>query len=370
MQSWAHSSHQMSGLAITVPAGGKPQLVSQSPSSALSGSPRALSQLFTPQSIGQAQPPSDWTFHPLPSSKFRTSALPFQANLNAMSENTSSTDSLEPETDKGYFHHAKYRITTNIDIKKRDDIRNDIVEHVKGLNTDEFTEVIAIPTNEPGLKDGKKEYVLCYADHFNRTLGSAADGKFRSGESYDSSSDYCRAYVEWIGLIMQSPRNHLLSPSAKPKEYSCLGRKIAQQVVWDHQNGHITKLDIENAFSMNECSSLLSALQKKRGVTDKQCQKIIKTVIERFLTARPFIQPGLGQAFSAGKAEGERGRITTICVLIALFIWHVPMLSIPLSYFRRLRVMASQADKGAYLPHLWRTLIKGLLKEWTDLNIV
>ncbi|KAG8715083.1 hypothetical protein FRC11_005852 [Ceratobasidium sp. 423] len=239
----------MSGLAITVPAGGKPQLASQSPTSVLSGSPQALSQLFTPQSIGRVQPPPDWTFHPLPSPKFRPSALPFQANLDAMSEGASSTDSLEPETDKGYFHHAKHRITTKIDIKKRDDIRNEIVEHVKGLDADEFTEVIAIPTNEPEPKDGKKGYVLFYADHFNRTLSSAADGNFRGGGCHDSSSDYCRAYVEWIRLIMQSPRNHLLLPSAKPKEYSCLGRKIAQQVVWDHQNGTVDRLALASYYT-------------------------------------------------------------------------------------------------------------------------
>ncbi|KDN46178.1 hypothetical protein RSAG8_04405, partial [Rhizoctonia solani AG-8 WAC10335] len=46
------------------------------------------------------------------------------------------------------------------------------------------------------------------------------------------------------------------------------------------------------------------------------------------------------------------------------------MLGIPSAYFRRMRTVAARADRGGYLPHLWSTFIKGLLKEWNDLNIV
>ncbi|KAJ1304468.1 hypothetical protein OPQ81_005615 [Rhizoctonia solani] len=176
-------------------------------------------------------------------------------------------------------------------------------------------------------------------------------------------------YYKWISLVGQHPESHLFLPSSNPKKYNCLGRKIAQQVVWDHQNGHITKIDVENAFSMAECTSLLSALQKKR-VTDKQCQKIIRTVIERFLRSKQFQQPRLEPTFRAGNEEGERGPIIILAVLVAFIIWTGPMLSIPPAYFRRLREVAARTDRGEYLPHLWNTLIKGLVKEWNDLNIV
>lgn len=56
-----------------------------------------------------------------------------------------------------------------------------------------------------------------------------------------------------------------------------------------------------------------------------------------------------------------------IAIVIAFIVWTGPMLSIPAAYFRRLRTMAAEADKGAYLPDLWRTLIGGLLKEWFDM---
>jgi hypothetical protein len=131
------------------------------------------------------------------------------------------------------------------------------------------------------------------------------------------------------------------------------------------------------------------------GVTDKQCQKIVRTVIQRFLQcecskslaealklsadliacdcdsiAKQFQQPQLESTFRASKEEGERGSIVIVAVLFAFVIWSGPMLSIPPAYFRRLREVAARADKGEYLPHLWNTLIKGLLKEWNDLNIV
>lgn len=273
--------------------------------------------------------------------------------------------------DLGYFHHAGHRITTNIDISRGK------VPFSDTNDGDEFAEiaVIEIPGNRlPDATMGNPEnkpYVRFYVDHFNRTFGHDL-GCARHPENHmhpTDDLDHGLAYTEWIRLIGQHPDSHLFKPSTEPKKYNCLGRKIAQQVVWDHQNGHITKIDIENAFSPAECTSLLSALQKKR-VTDKQCQKIIRTVIDRFLTAKHFKQPPLESALKAAEEEGKEGRIVVIVALITFIIWIGPMLSIPAAYFRRLRTIAHRADAGAYLPHLWRTFIKVLLKEWSDLSIV
>jgi hypothetical protein len=86
--------------------------------------------------------------------------------------------------------------------------------------------------------------------------------------------------------------------------------------------------------------------------------------------AKQFKQPPLHPTFSASHAEGTGGPIVILAVLITFFIWGGPMLGIPSAYFRRMRTIAARADKGEYLPHLWSTLIKGLLKEWNDLNII
>ncbi|CAE6431340.1 unnamed protein product [Rhizoctonia solani] len=319
----------------------KSQMV-QSPTSPLGGFDLGVSLHFVPQRMSQSQNLPDWTFHPLPctSQKSQPSAPSMRSASKPLPGRNSSFG--HGSSRQGYFHHAKYRITTNIDMGIHDEIRNAIVTRAQEFSTDEFIELIVTHIDNSGSREHKQEYKLYYADHFNRTLGSETDDGFEPGVKYGASSVYSRGYFEWVKQIMQSPRNHFVLPSASPKEYSCLGRKIAQQVVWDHQN----------------------------GVTDKQCQNIIDTVLKRFLIATPFKQPTLKPTFSAGNAEGEHGRITTVCVLIAFFIWHGPMLSIPNSYFRRLRTLASRADQGEFLPHLWRTLIKGLVKEWSMLNIV
>ncbi|CAE6539814.1 hypothetical protein RSOLAG22IIIB_00376 [Rhizoctonia solani] len=306
--------------------------------------------------------PPGWTFHSL----VQTNPLATPRSDYSLSP-TSSLDALDRLP--GYFHYAERRITTNIDIIHHEDLLTTLLDDVRTKNTDEFIEMIATPCDRLGSEEERERgYTLYRADHFSRTFnrsGLESRSPFGEAENPMWSDDYSK----WIHLIGRSPDSHLFLPSAQPKKYSCLGRKIAQQVVWDHQNGHISKIDVQNAFSMPECTSLLSALQKRR-VTDKQCQKIIKTVIDRFLKSKQFKQPPLHPTFSAGHAEGAGGPIVMLAVAITFFIWGGPMLGIPSAYFRRMRTVAARADKGGYLPHLWSTFIKGLLKEWNDLNIV
>ncbi|KAH7339511.1 hypothetical protein B0J17DRAFT_705587 [Rhizoctonia solani] len=286
--------------------------------------------------------PPGWSFHSL-ISPANTPATPRSDYLTP----TSSVDSID--VFQGYFHHAERRITTNLDIVHREDIILTLLEDTRTQKTDEFTEMVAIPYDGLGSDEAQeKGYTLYHADHFSRTFsrsGLETRGHFLDTEDPKWTDDYSK----WIHLIGRSPDSHLFLPSAQPKKYSCLGRKIAQQVVWDHQNGHISKLDVQNAFSMAECTSLLSALQKR---------------------PKQFKQPPLHPTFSAGHAEGSGGPIVIFAVAITFFIWGGPMLGIPTAYFRRMRTVAARADKGGYLPHLWSTLIKGLLKEWNDLNIV
>ncbi|CAE6471463.1 unnamed protein product [Rhizoctonia solani] len=291
---------------------------------------------FDPIEYSRTTLPPGWTFHPLPISSPEPAITSGNSSfVSAMSRNASN---------QGYFHHAEYRITTNLDITSRRDICS-ALEDSNLRSTDEFVELIAVPLDAIGeSNEEKKEYVLLHVDHFNREF----DYDISDNQS-NKATMLTANYYKWITLIGQHQESHLFLPSENPKKYNCLGRKIAQQVVWDHQNGHITKLDIQNAFSMTECTSLLAALQKK---------------------TRQFQQPLLEPTFRAGNEEGERGSIVILAVLVAFVIWTGPMLSIPPAYFRRLREVATRTDKGEYLPHLWNTLIKGLLKEWNDLNIV
>ncbi|KAJ1304467.1 hypothetical protein OPQ81_005614 [Rhizoctonia solani] len=315
------------------------------------------------------RPPNDtkfplgWTFHSLVAPANILATPRSDASLTTIS----SVDTIDRLP--GYFHHAERRITTNLDIVHHEDILFNLLGDTRTQNTDEFTEMVAIPYDGLGYEgEQEKGYTLYRADHFSRTFArSGLESKANFGGFDDPA--WADHYSRWIHLIGRNPDSHLFLPSTQPKKYSCLGRKIAQQVVWDHQNGHISKIDVQNAFSMAECTSLLSALQKRR-VTDKQCQKIIKTVIDRFLKSKQFKQPPLHPTFSAGHAEGAGGPIVMLAVAFTFFIWGGPMLGIPSAYFRRMRTVAARADKGRYLPHLWSTFIKGLLKEWNDLNIV
>ncbi|CAE6415483.1 unnamed protein product [Rhizoctonia solani] len=291
---------------------------------------------FDPVEYNRTVLPPGWTFHRLPLS----SPEPVIASGNSSFVSAVSRNAIN----QGYFHHAEYRITTNLDITSRRDICS-ALEDNNLRSTDEFVELIAVPPDAIGeSNEEKKEYVLLHVDHFNREF----DCDISDNQS-NKATMLTANYYKWITLIGQRQESHLFLPSGNPKKYNCLGRKIAQQVVWDHQNGHITKLDIQNAFSMTECTSLLAALQKK---------------------TKQFQQPLLEPTFRAGNEEGERGSIVILAVLVAFIIWTGPMLSIPPAYFRRLREVATRTDKGEYLPHLWNTLIKGLLKEWNDLNIV
>ncbi|CAE6517873.1 unnamed protein product, partial [Rhizoctonia solani] len=307
--------------------------------------------------------PPGWTFHSLVAPAVQLATLQSNGSLSSIS----SVDTIDRLP--GYFYYAEHRITTNLDVAHREDILLTLLEDIRTQNTDEFTEVVAIPYDGLGGDDEReKGYTLYRADHFSRTFSrSGLESKAYFGGVEDPT--WAEHYSKWVHLIGRNPDSHLFLPSAQPKKYNCLGRKIAQQVVWDHQNGHISKIDVQNAFSMAECTSLLSALQKRR-VTDKQCQKIIKTVINRSLAAKQFKQPPLHPTFSASHAEGAGGPIVILAVAVTFFIWGGPMLGIPSAYFRRMRTVAARADKGVYLPHLWSTFIKGLLKEWNDLNIV
>jgi hypothetical protein len=242
---------------------------------------------FVPQSMSLPAP-KEWTFHSLP---IQGAQSPVPSPHYKPETQATHTSNFDHKSVQGYFHHAKHRITTNIDIGAlaHKEVLDEIIKRVQGLNNDEFTKVIVTPISDSGLPVGadKREYELRYADHFSRVLSSEVDDNFDPRVNYDYSSTYTQNYYKWVKQMMTSPTNHLLLPSASPKEYNYLGRKIAQQVVWDHQNGklktscstsaldrsnrnkflkgHITKVDVEDAFSMSECTSLLSALQKKRN---------------------------------------------------------------------------------------------------------
>ncbi|CAE6431333.1 unnamed protein product [Rhizoctonia solani] len=319
---------------------------------ALAIRPRNLKQLSYAFSFNPLnRPPTDvklppgWTFHSLVV-PVNLAGTPHSPHFFT---STSSVDTAGWLPATGYFHHAERRITTNIDVLHEEDILLSLLGDPRTQNTDEFTEIVAIPYDGLGGEmEREKEYALYRADHFNRTFSrSWLEHRSSFGDSEDPK--WADEYSIWIHLIGKNLDSHLFLPSAQPKKYSCLGRKIAQQVVWDHQNGHISKIDVQNAFSMTECTSLLSALQKR---------------------PKQFKQPPLHPTFSAGHAEGAGGPIVILAVLVTFFIWGGPMLGIPSAYFRRMRSIASRADKGEYLPHLWSTLIKGLLKEWNDLNII
>jgi hypothetical protein len=124
-------------------------------------------------------------------------------------------------------------------------------------------------------------------------------------------------------------------------------------------------------------------------VSDKECQKIIKAVIQRFLHGKPpyhfihistytiyaFIadvveRPEIEWNFDVGGKIGRAGPLA-ICGVVLLFIaWTGPLLHVPFAYLRRLQLLSKRADKGEYVPDLWKKFIKGALKEWGDLNIV
>ncbi|KAF8706186.1 hypothetical protein RHS03_05080, partial [Rhizoctonia solani] len=308
-----------------------------------------LSYAFTFNPLNR--PPSDvklppgWTFHSL-TAPANPALTPHSSHFLTSTSSMDATDWLPAS---GYFYHAERRITTNVDMLHLEDTLLSLLEDSRTQNTDEFTEMVAIPYDGlGGERERERGYALYCADHFNRTFTrSWLELRPSFGDSEDPK--WAEEYSKWIHMIGKNLDSHLFLPSAHPKKYSCLGRKIAQQVVWDHQNGHISKIDVQNAFSMTECTSLLSALQKR---------------------PKQFKQPPLHPTFSAGYAEGTGGPIVMLAVLVTFLIWGGPMLGIPSAYFRRMRTIASRADKGEYLPHLWSTLIKGLLKEWNDLNII
>ncbi|KAG8712029.1 hypothetical protein FRC09_020295 [Ceratobasidium sp. 395] len=318
-------------------------------------------------------PDEDWAFH--------SATLPTPNN-----------------TPTGYLHHASYRLTTTSDI-----FTLDLGALIKGFREkpkyDEYTEVVVIGTkNLAGTTASDNNNVdptrweFCFIDHFNRRVMSQQDfEKHPSETGYSEKSSIItspqRSYREWMKLVT-SDNSHYYRPSPNDKK-QCLGRKIAQQIVWDYQTTHVIKdADIEGSFSISDCSSLLSALQKKR-VSDKQCQKMIRAVIHRFLHGmhprlvsehvhlmihakvtiadeRPKIAPN----FDAGKKIEHTGFLGICGMVLFFLVWTGPLLRVPVSYHRQLQLLSKRADGGEYVPDLWKTFVRGLLKEWNDLNIV
>ncbi|GAB1521431.1 hypothetical protein RhiTH_004526 [Rhizoctonia solani] len=278
-----------------------------------------LSYAFTFNPLNR--PPSDvklppgWTFHSL-TAPANPALTPHSSHFLTSTSSMDATDWLPAS---GYFYHAERRITTNVDMLHLEDTLLSLLEDSRTQNTDEFTEMVAIPYDGlGGERERERGYALYCADHFNRTFTRSW---LELGPSFGDSEDpkWAEEYSKWIHMI---------------------GKNL---------DSHISKIDVQNAFSMTECTSLLSALQKR---------------------PKQFKQPPLHPTFSAGYAEGTGGPIVMLAVLVTFLIWGGPMLGIPSAYFRRMRTIASRADKGEYLPHLWSTLIKGLLKEWNDLNII
>jgi hypothetical protein len=212
---------------------------------ALVTEPRSLKQLyyafnFSPlnRPANDAKLPSGWTFHSL--------ELPTNSTATPQSTRfltpTSSTDAVDWIPTSGYFYHAERRITTSIDILDQEDTLLSLLEDTRTQNTDEFTEMVAIPYDGLGdEREGEKGYALYHADHFNRTFSrSWLEPRSSFGDS--ENPKWADDYSTWIHLIGKNLDSHLFLPSAHPKKYSCLGRKIAQQVVWDHQNGKFSRL--------------------------------------------------------------------------------------------------------------------------------
>ncbi|KAG8778675.1 hypothetical protein FRC12_024866 [Ceratobasidium sp. 428] len=290
-----------------------------------------------------------------------------------------------PNTPIGYLHHASYRLTTTSNIFALD--LEALIEKFEGMpRYDEYTEVVVIgpknitDTAAPDSDTDPERWVFYFIDHFNRRVMSQKDfekdlSESGYGEKSSTMTSPERSYREWMESVT-SDSSHYYRPSPSVKK-QCLGRKIAQQIVWDYQTrcihspAHVIKdADIEGSFSISDCSSLLSALQKKR-VSDKQCQKMIRAVIHRFLHVtiadeRPKIAPNFDP-----QKKIEDTEFLGVCGMILFFlVWTGPLLRIPVSYHRQLQALSKRADNGEYVPDLWKTFVKGLLKEWNDLNIV
>ncbi|KAG9125292.1 hypothetical protein FRC07_008213 [Ceratobasidium sp. 392] len=161
----------------------------------------------------------------------------------------------------------------------------DLLKNFKEMpKYDEYTEIVLVgPKKSDTLAsdddndNDPSRWEFFFVDHFNRKI--LTQSEFEKDPSDSASPE--QPYREWMKLVT-SDNSHYYRPSPNDKK-QYLGRKIAQQIVWDYQTTHVVKdADIEGSFSISDCSSLLSALQKKR-VSDKQCQKMIKAVIQRFL---------------------------------------------------------------------------------------
>ncbi|KAG8713095.1 hypothetical protein FRC09_019092, partial [Ceratobasidium sp. 395] len=269
---------------------------------------------------------------------------------------------------KGYLHNAYYNIVAVENILGNKFDLDAFIGRFKAMPSyDEYTEIIVIPTRT-GDNYPCDSWELRFVDHFNRRFLTQEEFKKGPNENYGRPTAAEQSYRKWMKL-MADGNSHYYKPSSD-KAKQCLGRKIAQQIVWDYQTTHVVKdVDIEGAFSISDCSSLLSALQKKR-VSDKQCQKMIKAVIKRFLRSTPINQrPKIGQNSDAVKIP-HPGPFTTCGMILFFIAWTGPLLHVPFPYFRRLQLLSTRADKGEYVPDLWKTFIKSLLKEWTDLNII
>jgi hypothetical protein len=88
------------------------------------------------------------------------------------------------------------------------------------------------------------------------------------------------------------------------------------------------------------------------------------------ILANTVKRPGIGHNFDARRKAGRSGPLASCGIFLALVTWPSLLLNVPFAYYRRLEVLSRRADKGEYVPDLWKTFIKALLKEWSDLNIV
>jgi hypothetical protein len=217
-----------------------------------------------------------------------------------------SSNQSTPDSTLGYFHNANNRLTTNVNIELDNsypaELLKKLQEFKQAPNYDEYTEVIvddgasaitgipatpitpATPGSPLGENSDLHNWRYYFVDHFNRIFLDQTDFKANLNDSIrkENASRSEVRYRQWMALVT-SEDSHYYKVSTDGKKQS-LGRKIAQQIIWDYQTGlcsfyncvlgltesinsliaHVVKdIDIENSFSMADCSSLLSALQKK-----------------------------------------------------------------------------------------------------------
>jgi hypothetical protein len=145
-----------------------------------------------------------------------------------------------PGGDVGYFHNASLRLTMITSIVALD--FTDKLEIFKKMpNYDEYTEVIVFDPEGRGISpanDGNSSpnWQFYFVDHFNRRFLMQPEFEVDPNQSIEKvipgTSE--QLYRQWMKLAT-SENSHYYKPSKDEKQ--SLGRKIAQQIVWDYQTG-------------------------------------------------------------------------------------------------------------------------------------